>query len=388
MKILQNYGEVLAREDMQPSYLDRFSLENYNLPLISAIIPTFNRSPNPPEKDSNPLGWCLESLLAQKGGLLDEIIIVNDGSVDYTKELVGHFSNISPINIVYSRNNENKGSSVSRNLGIKAAKNDLVMFLDDDCIFSRHLFFGAAYTFSSLEEDVAALHLPIYHRKMMPVPIKQAEIGRLDLEKNEMEGHYDGFPMEYSFDLDNNLLDSELGILKPFEIKNLGGIFLARKKALEEVGGFSEFVTWKNGYREETNLALNLTDAGHRLFFTPDPKLYCVHLKYGAHSQEEKTEDPSLRRLISQSNIPRNGTGNRVDTEEWFFDRIISTYVTFGLRNMDAAKRYAEQTRRSFVERNKLTITGVGTRINDRKKRERIFETAVRKGNELMEKLA
>jgi len=390
MKLLQNHKKVLERKDMQTSYLDRFSLDSYNLPPVSAIIPTFNRSPNPLEEDSNPLGWCLESLLAQKGGVLDEIIIVDDGSVDYTKELVEHFSNITPINIVYLRNNENKGPAFSRNRGIRRSRNNLLMFVDDDGIFSKYMLFGANYTLNKLKNKVAALQLPIYHRKVFPRLLDMNKIGILDLEKGIMDGNYDGFPTEYAEDLENSFIDEELKIIKPFEIKNMGGIILSKKEALEKAGLFPEFFTWKNDYRNESNLSMALSDLGYTLFFTPDPKFRCIHLKYGSHSDQDnyKEINPTLRRLINQSNITKEETGCRVDTEEWFFDMIISTSVTLGMKSKEAAKRYIRETRQTFVEENGLGVSGVGTKINDKSKRQRIFENAVREGNKLVEKLA
>ena len=390
MKILQRHERVLAREDMQTSYLDRFSLDSHDLPSVSVIIPTFNRSPNPLEKDSNPLGWCLESLLAQKGEVLDEIVIVDDGSVDYTRGLVEHFSNITPTNIVYLRNNENKGVPFSINRGIKKSRNNLLMFVDDDCIFSKYMLFGANYTLNKLENKVAALQLPVYHRKIFPRPLDMNKIGILDLEKGIMDGNYDGFPIEYAEDLENSFIDKELKIIKPFEIKNIGGIVLSKKEALEEAGLFPEFFTWKNNYRIESYLSMALSDLGYTLFFTPDPKFHCIHLKYGAHSTQDnhKKINPVLRRLISQSNITRENTGCRVDPEEWFFDRIISTYVTLGIKSREAADRYVEETRKIFVEENGLGVSGVGTKIKDKSERNRIFEKAVREGDKLMGKLA
>jgi GT2 family glycosyltransferase len=391
MKILQNHEKVLARKDMQAPYLDRFSLENYDLSPVSVVIPTFNRSPNSPEEDSNPLGWCLESLLAQKGGVLDEIIIVDDGSVDYTKELVEHFSNIDLTNIVYLKNNENKGVSFSLNRGIKRSRNNLLMFVDDDCVFSKYMLFGANYTLNKLENRAAALQLPVYHRKIFPRPLEMNKIGVLDLEKGIMDGNYDGFPVEYAEDLENSFIDKELKIVKPFEIKNMGGIILSKKKALEKVGFFPEFFTWRNNYRIESYLSMALSDSGHKLFFTPDPKFHCIHLKYGAHNNQNNHREeihPVLRRLVTQSNITRENTGCRVDSEEWFFSRIISTLVTLGIKSREAANRYVEETRKTFVEENGLGVSGIGTKINNKSKRERIFDKAVEEGNKLMEKLA
>jgi len=386
--IQAKYERIIKSSFLQPSYLDKYNLaEDYAyLPKVSAIVPTFNRCPHSVEEDSNPLGWCLESLLAQKGGVLDEIIVIDDNSSDYTAEVVKSFSDSSNIPILSLKNKKNRGSSISRNKGVSESKNDLVMFLDDDCIFSRYMLFGASYTMDSSTKEVGALHLPVYHRKTVPVLIDSEKIGNLDLKNGIMEGNFDGFPVQYAENLKDNFLNDKLKILKAFEIKNLGGVFLAKKHILQDIGGFPENLAWKNSYREETDVSLRLQDGNYNILFTPDPKFHCIHLKYGAHGTENFSSDldSGLGRLITQSNICRFNTGNRVDTEEWFFDRIISTYVTLGQRDMGAAEKYLAETHQNFVVKNTEKITGVGSKIEDYHTREIIFQRAIDEGNKFM----
>lgn len=379
-------SEMLNKRIMQSSYLDSFNLDLQKLPKVSAIIPTFNRCPHPVSEDSNPLAWAIESLLAQRGNSLDEIILIDDDSVDYTPEVVDHFQRISRIPIVYLKNPENRGSSISRNLGVEESRNDHVLFLDDDCVFSRHMVFGASYTLGSLDDSVAALHLPVYHRKTIPDSVDLDKIGVLDLDKGIVTSNYGGFPVQFTEDLESNLLDSELGVVRPFEVGNLGGIFLARKEAFQEVGGFPETLTWKNGYREETDVAIKFADAGYRIFFTPDPKFYCVHLKYGASGERDQclNEESGLKRLVDESGIRREETGNRVDTKEWFFSYLISTYVMVGRKNPVAAARYRSQMEREFVIDNSLRVTGVGGKIDELNDRRRIFENAMSEGDRVI----
>lgn len=88
------------------------------IPLISVIIPTFNRK----EK----VVGAVESVLQQDYDNF-ELIVVDDGSTDGTKEyLEGEFKNIKVIR------QENKGVSGARNLGIKESKGEYIAFLDSD----------------------------------------------------------------------------------------------------------------------------------------------------------------------------------------------------------------------------------------------------------------
>ncbi|KKR32202.1 MAG: Glycosyl transferase family 2, partial [Candidatus Gottesmanbacteria bacterium GW2011_GWC2_39_8] len=72
---------------------------------------------------------CIESLLGQKD--IREIIVVDNGVSEDIKTIAYSFSNRLPV--IYLT--ENKiGPSFARNLGIKAAKGDIITFLDSDCI--------------------------------------------------------------------------------------------------------------------------------------------------------------------------------------------------------------------------------------------------------------
>ncbi len=77
---------------------------------VSVIIPTYNRA----EK----LKLAVKSVLNQTYQDF-ELIIVDDGSDDNTKEIVKSFKNSK---IRYYKNRTNKGPGAARNKGIKYAK--------------------------------------------------------------------------------------------------------------------------------------------------------------------------------------------------------------------------------------------------------------------------
>lgn len=92
---------------------------------LSVIIPTRNRR--------ELLKECLNCLLNQDFPKDDyEIIVVDDGSSDGTKELLDELS----ANIKCFRQ-ERKGPATARNVGIKKSKGDVIAFLDDDCLVER-----------------------------------------------------------------------------------------------------------------------------------------------------------------------------------------------------------------------------------------------------------
>ncbi|MCH7568393.1 MAG: glycosyltransferase [Nanoarchaeota archaeon] len=348
---------------------------------ISAIVPTYNRAPHTVEEDSNPLAWCLESLIAQEHSTLDEIVVIDDGSEDHTKDVISFFveqAKRKGILITSIRNKKNRGSSISRNIGVAESRNDLLMFVDDDCIFDNRMLFGATFTLERLPERAAAVHVPVYHRKRHPKLVDVGEIGVLDLERGIITGNYDGFPREFLSNPEEHLLDADLRIFNPIQIQNLGGVFLAKKREFQEVGGFPENLAWRNSFREETDLALRLAKSGYSLFFTPDPKFSSIHFKYGAPEQDAGSKvNGKINYQISQSNIARIDTGNRVGPVEWFSNVLMSTYVTLARRSPSAAEEYLKRMYKKFVVDNDFAVSGVGTKIEGEPKRLMIYDQAI-----------
>jgi glycosyltransferase involved in cell wall biosynthesis len=89
-------------------------------PLVSVVIPTHNRS--------GQLKRAIDSVLAQTHRNL-EIIIVDDASTDNTQDVVAAFRDPR---IRYVRRDENRGASVTRNIGIQVSTGAYIAFLDDD----------------------------------------------------------------------------------------------------------------------------------------------------------------------------------------------------------------------------------------------------------------
>jgi len=86
-------------------------------PILSVVIPTFNRAKFVPK--------AIDSALAQ--GKECEVIVVDDGSTDDTKESLGVYRD--RIKYLYQRN---AGVSQARNAGIEAARGEWISFLDSD----------------------------------------------------------------------------------------------------------------------------------------------------------------------------------------------------------------------------------------------------------------
>ncbi|NOQ32202.1 MAG: glycosyltransferase [Helicobacteraceae bacterium] len=85
--------------------------------MVSVVIPTYNRA--------SFLQRAIKSVLKQSK-TVNEIIIIDDGSTDNTKELLSKFPQVK---YIYQKNS---GVSSSRNRGIKEASSEWIAFLDSD----------------------------------------------------------------------------------------------------------------------------------------------------------------------------------------------------------------------------------------------------------------
>ncbi|WP_353931072.1 glycosyltransferase family 2 protein [Okeanomitos corallinicola TIOX110] len=93
---------------------------------ISAIICTHNRD--------TYLGAAIDSLLAQELSVNFEIVVVDNGSSDRTREVVEQRSHHPQIKYIFE---PTIGLSVARNTGAKIASAEILAYLDDDAEASR-----------------------------------------------------------------------------------------------------------------------------------------------------------------------------------------------------------------------------------------------------------
>ena len=92
--------------------------------MFSIILPTFNRG--------HMIRLAIESVLSQTYNDW-ELIIVDDGSTDKTKDVIDKFiEKDNRVKYLYQKNQER---SAARNNGIKEAKGDWICFLDSDDIY-------------------------------------------------------------------------------------------------------------------------------------------------------------------------------------------------------------------------------------------------------------
>lgn len=143
--------------------------------MISVILPTYNRA------------YCLEasmrSVLNQSYPDL-ELIIVDDGSDDGTKELVGKIQKTDP-RVRYFYTQINQGAAAARNYGIEQANGDYVAFQDSDDLWRQEKLSvqmqrleetGAQFCYHEVQYDFGNRQYAILPQREIPVDKKEGDI--------------------------------------------------------------------------------------------------------------------------------------------------------------------------------------------------------------------
>ena len=94
-----------------------------NRPLISVVIPNYNQS--------NLISRAIDSVLSQTYKNI-EIVIVDDNSIDESKEILKKYKNKYPSRITLHFQDKNVGISKNKSFGLRIAKGEFITYLDGD----------------------------------------------------------------------------------------------------------------------------------------------------------------------------------------------------------------------------------------------------------------
>ncbi|GAG85225.1 unnamed protein product, partial [marine sediment metagenome] len=242
--------------------------------LVSVIIPS---------KDSkNTLIKVLEALLLQTWENF-EVIVIDDGSNDYTSELFCS-NNFKLPKFKYYRFNENLGRSKARNMGLNLSQGDLLLFLDADCLPADENFIYQHIVGHKIIKNCAL----IGNIKVYPSIYKDNKFARYVVyrssivEKRNIE--YCNVPYRYFSsanvsilrkNLPNNILfdesiidygweDRDFG----FKLKNLGLKFAFSEKALVYHLDYDASLRrqCEREYNLGKNVAINLIEKNKKLY--------------------------------------------------------------------------------------------------------------------------
>jgi len=113
----------------------------------SIVVATFNRSKS--------LAEMLTSVFNQTVARSNyEIIIVDDGSTDDTKEVIDSFNVKQPEHKARYFFQKNSGCAKARNMGILNSRGEIIFFTDDDCVVPNNWIEKISNTFKNYPEAV------------------------------------------------------------------------------------------------------------------------------------------------------------------------------------------------------------------------------------------
>jgi len=210
---------------------------------LSVIVPTHNRGAI--------LKKCIDSLLNQSLSQDKyEIVIVDDGSDDGTARLVKD-NLLNRGNLKYFYQN-NKGPAAARNLGIKNAEGEIILFTGDDIIADRELLNIHFQEYLNSDEKTSILGFITWHPEL-----KITKFMRY-LEQ--------GTQFNYQ-----NLKDQDYVAYGYFVTSNVS----LKKELLLKAGLFDEDFLYP--CFEDVELALRLDSQGMKVKYVNSAKAYHYH---------------------------------------------------------------------------------------------------------------
>jgi glycosyltransferase involved in cell wall biosynthesis len=212
--------------------------------VITLIVPTRNRA--------HTLRLVAPSYFQQEG--VTEIIFVSDAGTDDTLKTIEFIAQTYPhISMRFIRNERRLGASESRNVGVKHARNEYILFCDDD----EHL--EAGYAKTCLD-------------KLLNLNAGAVSGRRIYLEKGESRAHA---LQRFSTGLRQcrpfRFLICEYVNAARFEgdlkLPLTNAVIITRKALLQQFP-FDPRYAQGNGYREESDFQMNLFTQGYDVYVT------------------------------------------------------------------------------------------------------------------------
>jgi GT2 family glycosyltransferase len=175
---------------------------------VSIVIPTFN--------GASRIGNSLDALLKQTPRRNVEILVIDDGSTDSTRQVVGRYPDVRLIS------QANAGPATARNRGAVEATGSILLFTDDDCVpmpdwldamvapFNEESIVGAKGAYRTHQRSLAARFVQIEYEDRYRIMAAVANIDFIDTYSAafvrsrflEMNGFDTSFPVACAEDIE------------------------------------------------------------------------------------------------------------------------------------------------------------------------------------------
>lgn len=228
----------------------------YTNPLVSIIIPSFNRA--------DLITETLESVIAQTYQNW-ECIVVDDGSTDNTESLLRKLSKKDQRFKFYQRHREPKGAPTCRNIGLEKSNGEYIIFLDSDDLLANFCVDRRVKLFAE-NPDCDFL---VFQTVMFTLTTSDASV-YWNVENKE---------------------DDLQRFLRTEALWYTGGA-IYKRNLIEKVGGFYEgFPFWQD---TELGIRLLLKKPVYKKFFEMQPDSFVRQLPGSISRSKTLSEDPVL----------------------------------------------------------------------------------------------
>jgi len=199
--------------------------------MISVIVPAYN--------SEKTIGNCVEALMQQDYKMPFEVIVVDDGSKDYTSDAAEELGAIV-------LKQKNAGPAKARNLGARNANGEILLFTDADCVPEKNW----------LSEMVK----PFVDQKVIGVQ------GAYKTRQKSVVARFNQIEIEERYEK----------MKKAKQLDWVGSYSAAyRTKDFFEAKGFDESFPKASG--EDPELSYKLAKIGKKLVFNPSAIVYHTH---------------------------------------------------------------------------------------------------------------
>jgi len=230
----------------------------------SFIIPCFN--------SEKTIKICLDSIIMQNTFLTNsEIILINDGSTDSTKNIIYQYNQHSNVKIV--SHPQNKGLAAARNTGIENASGEILVFIDSDMELSKNWL----HILDDILNDYDILGV----------------MGQYNIPKNMTPNRLDKYLYSSMRGAKKTYKSGEPIEFKYFLFSNTA----IKKDVIQSVGGFDE--SFKKYGGEDTELAIQLFKKYKNKF------LYFNNLITYHHGQKSLKEFCENMKEYGENNLPK-----------------------------------------------------------------------------------
>lgn len=193
---------------------------------VSVIIATYRREIS--------LKRALESLINQTYRATEIIIVDDNADREWNKKVEDIINAINLLHpIIYIKNEINKGSAETRNIGIKAASGDYITFLDDDDIYLSNKIKNQVEHMIENNSDYSITDLDLYDEKERLIEKRT----RKYIKKNDKENLLRYHLMHHITGTDTLMFKKDyLLSIGGFPLINVGDEFYLMQRAIEAGG--------------------------------------------------------------------------------------------------------------------------------------------------------